>query len=393
MSLTLSTFRREVYDEFFRILKYWETYSIDTQNGGFYGVVNDQNQPVADAPKAVVINSRILWTFSTAYIHFHKNEHLKIAQRAYEYIKNHFVDSKYGGVYWSVKADGTPLETKKQMYGNAFAVYGLSEYYRATKQKEALDLAVKIYQEIEKHSFDPVNKGYIEAFNQDWSQTDDYILCRGDSRKSMNTHLHLLEALTNLYRVWKDEAFKKQFKSMLEIVMNKIVDNQTYRMTLFFDEQWNHKSETISYGHDIEASWLIWEAAEVLHDKAIIVKARDLCLNMAKAACDGLGKDNGMNYEFEPSKNHLNDERSWWVMAEACVGFMNAYQMTKKVHYLEKSTQSWEFIKKHLLDLQKGEWFGGVKPDGTITMKNKITFWKCPYHNSRMCLEIWKRLG
>jgi mannobiose 2-epimerase len=175
--------------------------------------------------------------------------------------------------------------------------------------------------------------------------------------------------------------------------MNKIVDNQTYRMTLFFDEQWNHKSETISYGHDIEASWLIWEAAEVLHDKTIIVKARDLCLNMAKAACDGLGKDNGMNYEFEPSKNHLNDERSWWVMAEACVGFMNAYQMTKKVHYLEKSTQSWEFIKKHLLDLQKGEWFGGVKPDGTITMKNKITFWKCPYHNSRMCLEIWKRLG
>jgi mannobiose 2-epimerase len=208
----------------------------------------------------------------------------------------------------------------------------------------------------------------------------------------MNTHLHLLEAFTNLYRVWHDEASKKQFKGILEVMMEKIVDNQTYRMNLFFDEKWQRTSEAISYGHDIEASWLIWEAAEFLNDKKIKEKAKALCINMAKAACDGLGSDNGMAYEYEPSTKHLNDERSWWVMTEACVGFMNAYQLTGKVHFLEKSTKSWEFIKKNLLDLKGGEWFGGVKTDGTVTDKQKVTFWKGPYHNSRMCLEIWKRL-
>lgn len=390
--LNLPTFRREVYNEYFRILEYWQQHSIDTQKGGFYGQVNGDNEVVADAPKAIVINSRILWTFSTAYIHFPNQEYLKIARRAFDYIKTYFVDRNHGGVYWSVKANGSPLETKKQMYGNAFAIYGLSEFYRATKQKAALDLAVSIYNLIEKHSFDPTHKGYIEAFNQDWSQTDDYILSKGESRKSMNTHLHLLEAYTNLYRVWKNEAFKKQFKGILEAVLDKVVDNKTYRMNLFFKENWERTSESISYGHDIEASWLILEAAEVLHDKETLSKAKEICINMAKAACDGLDADGGMNYEFEPSKNHLNTERSWWVIAEATVGFFNAYQMTGKSHFLEKSIKSWEYIKKHLLDLQKGEWYGGVKADGTVTGRDKINFWKGPYHNSRMCLEIWKRI-
>ncbi len=393
MPLSLNAFRREVHDEYFRILDYWKKYAIDTQNGGFYGRVDFNNQPITDAPKAIVINSRILWTYSIAYIYFKNPEYLTIAQRAFYYIQNHFIDKKSGGVYWSVNAKGEPIETKKQIYGHAFAIYGLSEYYRATKQKPALDLAIQIYQVIEKYAFEPIHKGYIEAFERDWSQTTEYILCRGESRKSMNTHLHLLEAFTNLYRIWKDEKFKGQFKDMIEVMLNRIIDQKTARMNLFFKENWERTSESISYGHDIEASWLIVEAAEVLGDKAIIKKTKEVALNMAKAACDGLGTDNGMNYEYESAKNHLNNERSWWVMAEAVVGFFNAYQLTGKSHFLEKSINSWEFIKKHLIDYQNGEWYGGVKPDGTKVGKDKITFWKCPYHNSRMCLEIWHRIG
>jgi mannobiose 2-epimerase len=391
MPLSLHTLRQEVYQEYFRILDYWKTYAVDHTQGGFYGQVNGQNQPVAGAPKAIVINSRILWTFSTAVNHFQKTQYLPIATRAYDYIRKHFVDPQHKGVYWSVNADGTPQETRKQMYGHAFAMYGLSEFYKATKTQAALDQAVSLFSLIEQYSFDAKNGGYIEAFGQDWSATDDYILSKGDSRKSMNTHLHLLEAYTNLYRVWKDKTLQKQLKNMIDAFLQHIIDATTFRMRLFFDNAWNVKTDVISYGHDIEASWLLWEAAEVLNDKALLKTCRETSVRMAKAAMDGWEPDGGMNYELEPSKNLLNRERSWWVMAEAMVGFMNAYQLTGKVQFLDKAVQSWEFIKKHLIDSANGEWFSGVTPEHAVTSTDKVNFWKCPYHNSRACLEIWHR--
>jgi cellobiose epimerase len=391
MPTNLTQFRQEVHQEYFRILDYWQKYSVDEAQGGFYGQVNGQNQAVANAPKSVVINSRILWSFATAYLHFGKAEHLKMAERAFDYLKTYFIDPEHGGVFWSVKADGQPDNTKKQMYGHAFVVYAMSEYYRASKRQEALDLAIAVYEKIEKYSYDPQALGYIEAFERDWSYTDDYILCRGKSRKSMNTHLHLLEAFTNLYRVWP--GVKPRLKSILEVMMHKVVDPKTQRMNLFFEENWTPTSHAISYGHDIEASWLIWEAAEVLDDPVLKNQAKLLCGKMAKAALSGWHPDGGMDYEYDPISKHLNDERSWWVICEACVGFLNAYQLKGKVHFLEKSMQCWTFIKMHLLDLQNGEWYGGVKPDGTKTGRDKVTFWKGPYHNSRMCLEVWRRLG
>ena len=393
MPFTLNDFRQEVKEELFKILEYWIEHSIDKEKGGFYGTVNGKNIPDPNAPKGIVVTSRILWTFSAVQQLFPDNRYVKMADRAYDYIINHFVDKEYGGVYWSVTADGTPLEKKKQLYGHSFAIYSLSEYYKISKKQEVLDAAKDIFSQVIRHGYDKAKGGYIEAFERDWSNTDDYILSRGENRKSMNTHIHLLEAYTNLYKVWKSESSTFHLRHAIDLMLHHIVDPHTYRMTLFFKEDWTHTSETISYGHDIEASWLLWEAAEALGDSKIKMKCKDVSIQMAKAATDGLAADGALNYEYEPSTKHLNDSKQWWPEAEAMVGFYNAYQLSHKVTYLGKSEKIWDFIKKHLIDRVNSEWFGGVDANGKVISDDKINFWKGPYHSSRACMEMWRRLG
>ncbi len=391
--MTVFDFRSEVKQELLRILDYWMKYAVEKNRDGFYGVVNENNIPDEKAPKAIVITSRIVWTYSAAQQLFPNSSYPPIAKRAFDYLKKYFVDKEYGGVYWSVASDGSPLQTKKQLYGHAFALYGLAEYYKITKDNAVLSLAIDIFSKMIEHSYDKVNGGYTEAFERDWSNTDDYILSKAPNSKSMNTHLHLLEAYTNLYRVWKTESSRFHLKHAIEVMLNHIIDQSVNRMNLFFTSDWQIKSTIISYGHDIEASWLLYEAAEVLEDKALLDKCRDVSIKMAVAAIDGLAEDGAMNYEINTTSRHLNDEKSWWPQAEAMVGFLNAYQLMDEVNYLQKSQKVWEFIKKYLIDYKNGEWFGGVDVNHKVTGTDKVTFWKCPYHNSRSCMEVWRRLG
>lgn len=387
------SFRQEVKQELFRILDYWMKHAPDNDKGGFYGLVNDKNVPDKNADKAIVINSRILWTFSAAHQLFPNSQYPVIARRAYEYIKKYFIDEKYGGVFWSVASDGSPKQTKKQLYGHSFAIYSISEYYKITNDISVLKTATDIFKDVVAHGYDPEKGGYIEAFERDWNNTDDYILSKAPDSKSMNTHLHLLEAFTNLFRVWKDESSKFHLKHSIEVMLHHIINPATNSMTLFFTKDWERKSNIISYGHDIEASWLLWEAAEVLGDKQIISRCKEVSIEMAKDAKKGIAKDGSLNYELDADTNHLNDSKQWWPQTEAMVGFYNAYQLTHKVNYLEKSEQVWGFIKKYLIDKEYGEWCGGISADYKNRYCDKITFWKCPYHNGRACMEIWKRIG
>ncbi|MBO9638250.1 MAG: AGE family epimerase/isomerase [Siphonobacter aquaeclarae] len=392
--LSLPAFRQEVRHEFDRILQYWQTYSPDRQDG-FYGRVDARNQPDPSASRSMVLIARILWTFSLAYEVTRNPVHRKLADRAFAYLRSRFVDPKYGGVYWSVRADGSSEVTKKQLYAQGFALYGLSEYYRTTKQPEGLAEAQKLFRVMVDKAYDSKNGGFIEAFNQDWSDTDDYILSKGPLRKSMNTHLHLIEPITNLYRVWPDAEVKKHTKALLEeVFMGHIIDPETARMRLFFTEDWQARSPEISYGHDIEASWLLYETAEILDDKPLLQKTKDLSLRMATATLDGLNPDGALTYEYNPETGHKNEERSWWVLSEQMVGYFNAYQLSGKQYFLEKSLKSWEFIQKYLLDKERGEWY--LRTDAAHHASidaDKITAWKCPYHNARACFEIERRIG
>jgi cellobiose epimerase len=391
-SKMLQQFLAETRQEFKRILAYWDKYTIDNRRGGFHGRVMYNNQPVLDAPRSVVVTSRILWTYSLAYNFLHNHKHKATAERAYHYLVNHFFDTNFGGVYWSVTADGKPLETKKHIYGHSFALYGLSEYYAATKFQPALEHAIGLFKIIENQSFDKEKGGYWEAFDEVWQPVDDMILTKKPFGKTMNTHLHLLEAYTNLYKIWPDGLLRERIIHQLGLFKNHIIDPATHRMRMFCDADWKPSNNVISYGHDIEASWLLFETAEAMKDRALHDDFEHIAVKMAEAATTGLGEDGALNYELNPDTNHLETNRSWWVVAEQMVGYLNVYQLSKEEHYLEKSFKTWDFIKKYQIDRANGEWHATVKADHTIPKTDKVHFWKGPYHAARACYEVTTRI-
>jgi mannobiose 2-epimerase len=390
----LPAYRQEVSIELLSILEFWEQHMPDKKNGGFYGSIGNDNLPDMTAPKGIVLNSRILWSFSAASQFDKTNEWIKTATTAYKYIVDHFIDRKYGGVYWSVNDQGTPIDARKQIYGLAFCIYGLTEYYKATGENMAMHLAKDLYEKIEQHSRDKKNGGYLEAFTQGWKLKDDLRLSEKDDneKKTMNTHLHIIEAYANLYKIWADAGLRDNIKHLLD-VFDKYFLGDSSHARLFMDENWKVKSSLVSYGHDIEASWLLLQCAETIGEAAYIDKFSIHAIQLAEATIGGLDNDGGLWYEYDPSKNILTQEKHSWPQAEAMVGFFNAFQLTGDERYLHHSAKSWEFIKTYIRDNTNGEWFWGIKSDYTIMQKEKAGFWKCPYHSTRACMEIAKRIS
>lgn len=387
----LKSFEQELEN----ILNFWIKYTPDEQNGGFYGKIDHDNNVVPQAPKGSVLNARILWSFSAAFNRDQNPTYLEMAKRSFVYISAFFIDKKFGGVYWTVDYQGNPLDTKKQIYALSFTIYGLSEYYKASKDETALTLAKQLFTDIEKHSFDPKNGGYLEAFAQNWEELPDLRLSAKDAneKKTMNTHLHILEAYTNLYRIWKDDFLKQQIRGLIDNFLEHMIDSETNRLILFLDENWTPKSDIISYGHDIEASWLLLEAVEVLDDEMLLLQVKNACVAMARAAASGLDADGSMYYEYEPEHNHLIKDRHWWVQAEAMVGFLNAWQLTQEQHFFDQFEGVWKYTQQHIISKEKGEWVWGIRDDQTLMPgEDKAGLWKCPYHNSRALMEVIDRL-
>ncbi len=388
------TYRQALEAELQNILAYWTRHTVDAVHGGFVGRLGNDNAADELADKGAVLNARILWSFSAAH-NLNPEVDLALADRAYNYIASHFIDQDFGGVYWTVDYTGKPKDTKKQVYAVAFTIYALSEYFMATGLEVVKDHAINLYEDLVTHSYDAEEGGYLEAFSREWKELGDLRLSDKDAneKKTMNTHLHVLEAFTNLYRIWPDEQLRGKIVELLNDFRTHIIDTESGRMTLFFDEYWNRKSDLISYGHDIEASWLLLEAAEVIHDLHLIEDVKLLSSQMAENALSGLDLDGGLWYEREPSKNHTIKEKHWWVQAEAMVGFFNAWQISKDAKFLNASLGTWHYVQSNILDKEHGEWYWGRRDDGTI-MENedKVGLWKCPYHNSRACIEIIRRL-
>jgi mannobiose 2-epimerase len=376
------------------ILKFWIDKMTDAQKGGYYGEIDGHDRIVLNADKGAILNARILWAFSAAYRVMQRQEYLVAAERAKRYFIEHFVDPQYGGVYWSVDCNGDPRDTKKQIYAIGFAIYGLSEFVRATGDKEALDVAIALFHDIESHAFDAQNNGYTEALTRDWKQIDDMRLSDKDENgsKTMNTHLHIIEPYTNLYRVWKDANLEHQIRNLLDIFTDKLLNKNTYHLDLFFDDEWNGKRNIQSYGHDIEASWLLHETALVLADKQVLERIEPLIRRIAVAADEGLQPDGSMIYERWTDTGKTDIQRQWWVMCECIIGHINLYQHFGDRDALDKAIACWHFTRDHLVDWNNGEWHWSIDGNGHVNMDDdKAGFWKCPYHNSRMCLELIER--
>lgn len=381
----------EFKTELINILNYWAAYTPDHEQGGFYGKINRFNEIDKQADKGSVLNSRILWTFSAAYTRLGRETDLQMAERSFAYIKAHFIDPDYGGVYWTVKNSGQPADTKKQIYAQAFAIYALAEFYRATQNAEALQIAKTLFSTIEKHSYDAVFDGYFEAFSQNWALIDDLRLSEKDAneKKTMNTHLHILEAYANLYKVWPDAGLQDKIKGLIDLFLTKIINPETNRLNLFFNEKWVVKSTSVSYGHDIETAWLLYEAAETAGTTEQILQVKNLSVKMASATIDGVNKDGSMLYEYDPASKHTDAQRQWWVQAESVVGFLYAFQLSNEPGFYTQFLKTWQYIKNHIIDHENGEWIWGINAEGNVMeSEDKVGLWKCCYHNARMCLEV-----
>lgn len=377
------------------ILPFWLEKTIDRENGGFYGRIDGHGVLHKEAEKGAILNARILWTFSAAYRVLRKPDYLEAATRAKDYVIAHFYDKEFGGTYWSLDYLGQPKDTKKQFYAIGFMIYGLSEYARATGDEEALDYAIRLFDTIESHSFDRENNGYIEACTREWGEIADMRLSDFDANypKSQNTHLHIIEPYTNLFRVWKDERLERALRNLINIFTDHILNPETHHLDLFFENDWTRGAGHLeSYGHDIECSWLMHEAALVLGDKDVLAKVEPVVQMVAKASEKGLNADGSMIHEANLDTGHVDDDLHWWVQAETVVGFFNIYQYFGDETALDKAERCWQYIKDNLIDRENGEWYWSRHADGTLnTDDDKAGFWKCPYHNGRMCLEIIER--
>jgi len=395
-SLAVSVFRRHVETELrSNILPFWLKHAIDDRQGGFRGQIT--NDLIIDplANKGLILNARILWTFSRSFSVLREAIFLETARRAYDYIVRYFWDEKFDGVYWLLDCRGNPVDTKKRIYGQAFTVYALAEYHLATGNQDSLRRALRLYEVIESTSYDALHNGYLETFERDWTLARDQRLSDVDmdEKKSMNTHLHLVEAYANLLRAWDSSALCGRLEELIRIFLEHIIDPKTSHFRMFFDEEWHSRTDHVSFGHDIEGSWLLCEAAEILGNQPVLKQVQDNAVRMAQTVHDeAVDSDGGLLYEAN-SGGIVDTDKHWWPQAEAMVGFLNAYQLSGREFFLEAALRSWDFIEKHIVDHKNGEWFWKVSRDGIPSRdKVKVDMWKCPYHNSRACFETMARL-
>ena len=376
------------------ILGYWVKNVYDPAGHTFFGRIALDESPDPEFSKSAVLITRILWTFSAAYRRYPGPEYKLMADAAYGVITNYFQDRKNGGIYWEITGDNKPADTKKQFYALAFCIYACSEYFLAFGNEQAKQMALSLFMTIEARSFNTRNNGYIDVLSKEFKKASGLRLSEKEiaDTMTMNTHLHILEAYTNLYRIWNTEELRQKLENLLRLFIDKIINHTTWHFNLFFDDKWNVVGQIDSYGHDIEGTWLLCEAAEALQNKTILKEVAETAVRMAEVTVkEGLVPSHG-GLLYEKEAGHLLEEYHWWPQAEAVIGFFNLWQLTRKRKYLDYALNSLKFIRKYIADKKYGEWFWGLDKNLQPLPIEKVNGWKGPYHNSRMYLELIRRI-
>jgi mannobiose 2-epimerase len=385
--------RHDARQEAKHLLRWWATKMVDDRHGGFWGEIDANDQPVPEAPKSAILNTRLLWFFSAMATYLGSDEALLLAHRAANYIRSHFLDPDHGGIYWLLDHRGQVIDAKKQAYAQGFGIYALAEYHRVTGDHACLQIARQLQRDIEERFWDTERGGYIEAMSAFWYDPQDQRLSEKDADcpKTMNTHLHVLEAYTNLHRVAPDEVTHAALYRALSVFIERFVDHENHNLRLFYDMDWTDRTEATSYGHDVEASWLIWEAAVALNERDVLARVKPLTLDLARVALrEGLNPDGGLSYEKRFSGS-LDTAGEWWGQAEGLVGFVNAWQLSGEAAYLDAAESLWAYIRMQFGAGGRDEWTWYAANAGR-ELKYKAGMWKCPYHNGRAMIELDHRL-
>jgi len=377
-------------------MPFWCGPALDHEQGGWLGWLSNDLKPDRTQPKGLIVNSRILWAFSAVHRAQPETLFRQMAGRAFDYVINRFWDTQYGGAFWRLDVAGHVIDDSKKIYGQAFYIYALAEYHRAFGVPAALVRAQELFGLIERHAHDSRYRGYIEVCRRDWSEAGaEARLSEKDmnEKKSMNNHLHILEAYTNLYRAWKEPRVAQRLCELIGLFEQRILDSRTMHLNHFFNEEWRVRSDSYTFGHDIEATWLLCEAAELLGDAGRLKQVEAIALSMAEVVLkEGSDADGALRYEGRGGKV-IDAGKECWPQAEAVIGFLNAFQISRDEKFLQAALRVWGFIENHLVDRIHGEWFWRITPEGQVDASlPKVSEWKGPYHGSRMCLETLRRL-
>ncbi len=376
------------------ILPFWISHVKNPSSRSFHGALSNDRWVDHKAERGAVLGSRILWAYSAAYQKLANPEYLKMASFAYRDLGLRYLDPEHGGFFWSIHPNDRVLNDRKHLYGQAFAIYGLSEYFAASGEIAALEMAKNTFHLIEAKARDSEFGGYYESLSREWLPQPDTRLSPTDQNDShsQNTLLHLMEAYANLARVWPDPQLFKALEEIVEALCNRVIAADGHSI-LFLKRDWTPNSDQISYGHDIETSWLICEASEILAKPEWIHRTRALALISAEHTLkNGTDEDGGI-YRLGNKNGVIDHCKDWWAQAEAVVGFLNAFQISKEQRFLTAALKTWRFIEVHLIDHANGEWFWGLNHQGRRIDQPKVNFWKCPYHNTRMALEVARRFS
>ena len=367
------------------IIPFWESLK-DNEYGGFYGRVDEDLRLDRNADKGCILNSRILWFFSSAARLLKRSDLCAYANHAWRFM-NRFGDPVNGGFYWSVTHDGKPADTSKHTYCQAFALYGIAAWYRLTGNPEALHTAMDLFRLMESRCRDDI--GYLEAQTADFTPDINSKLSENGviAARTMNTLLHVTEAYAELYRAYPDPRVRACGIAALKQLRDTVYDPEKRRMNVFFDFRFHPLLDMQSYGHDIEGSWLLWDAAETLLPEAERAPWKAMCLDLLKSSTERAFTDHGLDYENVGGR--LNTLRAWWPQAEAMLGFEFGWRVTKDPVWLDRLQVQWHYVLRDMVDhRQHSEWFNELRENGDRLGKPMADEWKCPYHNGRMCLRL-----
>jgi mannobiose 2-epimerase len=376
------------------ILPFWLRHAKDAELGGFHGTVRADLTVDRAAARGMLLAARILWTFSAAARAWPEPEYRRMADHAAAALRS-FRDERHGGYFWAARPDGTVTRDRKQVYGQAFAIYALTEYYALTGSLAVRDEALATLRLLEQHARDRAGGGYWEAFGRAWEPIEDVRLSEVDlnAPKSQNTLLHVMEAYTAFLRVCPHEEVREALQSLFEVMITRVYEARSGHLGLFFTADWQPVTDRVSYGHDIEAAWLLVDAAEAVGDAALRARVAEVAVRLADATLhEGVDAEGAIMNEGGP-RGAENRDREWWPQAEAVVGFLCVAQLTGRAEYVQAAWRAWRFITTAVVDPAGGEWFRSVDAQGRVVPGiPKISFWKCPYHNGRACLEAARRL-
>ncbi len=383
------------------IIPFWYPEVVDGDHGGYRLHHDRQGRRLEDAPKVTVTQARVLWFFSRLLESpYGRPEYREAARHGFRFLADHVWDPEYGGFYWSVSADGVgPIQDGKHLYAQAFALYGLACYARVTGDGEAVRLAQRLLSLIEEKAHDPRYGGYRENLSRDWSAvtgSEPSPLGPSPDVKTMNTHLHLMEALTEYRRLHDTPLVRERLAELVLIESNAVIRKPYCQGTDVYRPDWTPVLEgsaaMTSYGHDLENVWLLMEALEGLDvPQAPLV---DFYRAVWEAALRW-GYDRALGgfwYRGELGKPASVLTKEWWVQAEALVSALRMYRATGEQRYFEVFEKLWEWIETRQVDWTYGEWFANIEPDGSVR-GDKAGPWKGPYHNARAmleCLELLK---